>query len=139
MQFQVPQFIEIEDKIFGPLTFKQFLFVVGGGGLAFIFYNLPMWGSLKFFLVIASAGTGCAFAFLKIGHKPLLSAVEDALLFYAGKRLYLWKKELKPIVKKDSPYQTNQATTPILSPSLSQSKLKDLTWSLDVQTKKEKM
>ncbi|MFM2424198.1 MAG: hypothetical protein RLZZ70_589, partial [Candidatus Parcubacteria bacterium] len=32
MQFEVPQFIEIEDKIFGPLTWKQFLYV--GGGLS---------------------------------------------------------------------------------------------------------
>ena len=27
MQYQVPQFIEVEDKIFGPLTFKQFLYI----------------------------------------------------------------------------------------------------------------
>ena len=30
MQYQVPQFIEVEDKIFGPLTFKQLVYVVGG-------------------------------------------------------------------------------------------------------------
>ncbi|TSC61742.1 MAG: SsrA-binding protein, partial [Parcubacteria group bacterium Athens0416_74] len=32
MQFQVPQFIEVEDKIVGPLTFKQFVFIAGGLG-----------------------------------------------------------------------------------------------------------
>ncbi|TSC80302.1 MAG: hypothetical protein G01um101429_152 [Parcubacteria group bacterium Gr01-1014_29] len=31
-QFQVPQFIEVEDKIFGPLTTKQFFYLLGGGG-----------------------------------------------------------------------------------------------------------
>ena len=43
MRFQVPQFIEVEDKIFGPLTLKQFIYVFGGGGLCFVFYTfLPL-------------------------------------------------------------------------------------------------
>jgi hypothetical protein len=29
MQFRVPQFIDIEDKLFGPLTFKQFIYLAG--------------------------------------------------------------------------------------------------------------
>ena len=36
MQFQVPQFIEIEDKIIGPFTVKQFIYLVGGAGMDFI-------------------------------------------------------------------------------------------------------
>ncbi len=33
MRFEVPQFIDVEDKIFGPFTFKQFLYLAGGAGL----------------------------------------------------------------------------------------------------------
>ncbi len=40
MRYQVPQFIEIEDKIFGPLTLKQFIYLAGGGGLCLIFFSL---------------------------------------------------------------------------------------------------
>ena len=40
MQFQVPQFIEVEDKIFGPLTFKQFVYVAGGAGLAYLVWRV---------------------------------------------------------------------------------------------------
>ena len=44
MRFQVPQFIEIESKIFGPLTLKQFIYLIGGGGIIFILYALlPFW------------------------------------------------------------------------------------------------
>ena len=39
MRFQVPQFIEVEDKIFGPLTIKQFIYLLGGAGLSFIIYS----------------------------------------------------------------------------------------------------
>jgi hypothetical protein len=47
MRFQVPQFIEVEDKIFGPLTVKQFIYLAGGAGLVFILYHfLPTWISI---------------------------------------------------------------------------------------------
>ena len=36
MEYQVPQFIEVEDKIFGPFTLKQFIYVAGGVGLCVI-------------------------------------------------------------------------------------------------------
>ena len=42
MRFEVPQFIEIEDKIFGPLTWKQFIYLAGGAGFGVIaFFLLP--------------------------------------------------------------------------------------------------
>ena len=40
MHFQTPQFIEIEDKIFGPLTLKQFIYLAGAAGLSFTAYSL---------------------------------------------------------------------------------------------------
>ncbi len=139
MQFQVPQFIEIEDKIVGPLTFKQFLFLIGGGGAAFIFYQLPLWAAVKFFLVILSVGIGAAFAFLKINNKSLLAIIEDAVMFYIGKKLYLWKKVAKQSEKKVSQLPSEQPgySMSLGLPTLSQSKLRDLTWGLDVQTKKK--
>jgi len=139
MQFQVPQFIEIEDKIIGPLTFKQFLFLIGGGGAAFIFYQLPIWSSVKFFLVILSAGIGVAFAFFRVNNKSLLATIEDAVMFYVGQKLYLWKKVQKKIEPKKYTLPSEQTVqnTNLGLPTLSQSKLRDLTWGLDVQTKKK--
>ena len=139
MQFQVPQFIEIEDKIVGPLTFRQFLFIVGGLGAAFIFYQLPIWGGVKFFLVILSGAIGAAFAFYKINNKTLLATLEDAFMFYIGRKLYLWKIVQKPIQKKNTtlPSQQQNQGISLGLPTLSESKLKELTWGLDVQTKKK--
>ncbi|MFZ2151603.1 MAG: PrgI family protein [Minisyncoccia bacterium] len=139
MQFQVPQFIELEDKIVGPLTFKQFLFIVGGGGAAFIFYQLPLWGSVKFFLVIFSLGIGGAFAFYRLNNKSLLATLEDAVMFYVGQKLYLWKKVDKKIPQKTYtlPSEQSEPSVNLGLPVLSQSKLRDLTWGLDVQTKKK--
>ena len=36
MRFQVPQFIDVEDKIFGPLTLKQFIYVAGGASITLV-------------------------------------------------------------------------------------------------------
>jgi hypothetical protein len=36
MQFQVPQFLDVEDKIIGPFTIKQFLYLAGGAGFAYL-------------------------------------------------------------------------------------------------------
>jgi len=40
MQFQVPQNIAMEDRIVGPLTLIQFIIVLVGGGISFVFINM---------------------------------------------------------------------------------------------------
>jgi hypothetical protein len=44
MLFNVPQFIDVEDKIAGPLTVKQVLWLIGMGAVLFIvwtFFDTP--------------------------------------------------------------------------------------------------
>ena len=40
MQFHIPQYIDIEDKLFGPLTLKQAVYVAGGLGGAYLAYRI---------------------------------------------------------------------------------------------------
>ena len=132
MRFQVPQFIEIEDTIFGPLTFKQFLYLGGSGGLAFLFYVfLPLW--LAIVPIIAVAGLGFALAFYKVNERPFINIIESAVYYYSNPKLYVWKKQEK--IKKPTKTKTNEGENQAIvdTPTLSASKLKDLTWSLDVK------
>ena len=127
MRYQVPQFIEVEDKIFGPLTFRQFVYLAGGIGFLVILYSF-----LPSFLAILIGGPiailGVAVAFIKINNRPFINTVESFLRFRLNKKLYLWRKEQKKIPKKKAP----DKAAPILHvPKLSESKLKDLAWSLD--------
>ncbi|MEI8337827.1 MAG: PrgI family protein [bacterium] len=126
MQYQVPQFIEIEDKIFGPLTFKQFAYVAGGGAICFLTYRfLPF--IISIFFIIPIGGFSLALAFYKVNNRPFIFMVESAMKFFLSKKLYLWQKS-----KKES---TQKITAPIskdLIPKLSESKLRELTWSLDI-------
>ncbi len=129
MQYQVPQFIEIEDKIFGPLTFKQFLYVGGGAAIGFIMYSmLPTFVAIIFGAPIV--GFFMAAAFYQVNGRPFLMYVEGALKYALSAKLYIWKKTERKIVKEK---QKQQASTQVALPRLSQSKLREIGWGLDVQ------
>lgn len=130
MRFQVPQFIEVEDKIFGPLTIKQFIYLLGGAGLSFLIYNLIGNLYISTLPIVFVISFTLALAFYKINNKPFINVVEAAFHYYLGNKLYIWKKIDKPISQK----QQNEAPAPdFYVPKLSDSKLKDLTWSLDIK------
>jgi hypothetical protein len=126
MQFKVPQFIDIEDKVVGNLSFKQFAYLAGGAGLCYISIRLlPSFVSL--FLVPALAGLALALAFIKINEKPFAHILEAFVRYYLKSRLYLWKKQ------KSKPQNiSNTKESSPLRATLSESKLKTLSWSLDV-------
>jgi len=131
MQYQVPQFIEVEDKIFGPFTLKQFVYVAGGVGLCAIFIlYLPL--LVGIILCIPVAALSAALAFYKVNNKSFIEMAESAFKYYTAERLYLWKKEDH---SKDAPAGPSVAVAPERAPlqTLSRSKLHDLAWSLDVK------
>lgn len=128
MRYQVPQFIEIEDKVIGPLTVKQFVYLVGGAGMSFIFYTfLPFFIAILLIAVVGSLSL--ALAFYKINNKPFIDFLESAFTYYTKQNLYIWKKEPKTIEKKA---EEGKMAEQIYVPRLSDSKLKELSWSLDI-------
>ncbi|MEK7647325.1 MAG: PrgI family protein [Patescibacteria group bacterium] len=128
-QYQVPQFTEVEDKIFGPLTFKQFVYVLGGVASVFILWTLlPIW--LAIILAIPVGGFFLALAFLKMNEQPLIKIIGNALSFSAGTKIYTWKKEAGKISPKGAALPAQQAL-----PKLTERKLKELSWSLDIYKK----
>ena len=128
MRFQVPQFIEVEDKIFGQLSFKQFVYLVGAGGLAFIIYKFT---PLLVWIILSPAAVvfGLALAFYKVNNKPFIDVIQAALSYYINTQLYIWRKTDK---KAQATTTTLGNAANIEVPKLNQSKLKDLAWSLDV-------
>jgi hypothetical protein len=131
MRFQVPQFIEVEDKIFGPLTIKQFIYMVGGGGLSFMIYVFLDSFLLSIVPIAIIMGFSASLAFFRINNKPFIEIVEAAFHYYIGNKLYIWKKEQKAPAQKQKEETNNFAS--IMVPKISDSKLKDLTWSLDIK------
>ena len=130
MRFQVPQFIDIEDKIFGPLTIKQFIYLAGGGGLCFIIFRFIPYLILVIPLDLIVIGFSLAMAFFKVNNKPLINVLQSAFGYFLSSKLYLWKKkDIAPEKTKEG----NNSSSPLYVPKLSESKLHDLAWSLDIK------
>jgi hypothetical protein len=136
MQFKVPQFLDIEDKIFGPFTFRQFVYLAGGAGLCFILFKLL--GLLFGFIpILAVAGFSLALAFYRPNNKPLLNMLEAGVKFYVQNKLYVWerRKQKKEVAKKEEAIEKASAEEERIAfnkRNFTGSKLKDLAWSLDV-------
>ncbi len=132
MRFQVPQFIEVEDKIFGPLTLKQFIYLTGAGGVVFI-----LWRVFPLFIAIVAAAPiialAGALAFYKINKRPFIFVLESAFKYMLSNRLYIWKSKDIDEMKKQKKKREKTQESPIHVPKLSTSKLKDIAWSLDIK------
>ncbi len=93
MQFQVPQFIETEDKVIGPLTIKQFGYIAAAGALSVLFFlilNLWLW----FLLTLAFGGIGLALAFLPVNGRPLIVFLRSLLDNIWKPKIYVFKPGL---------------------------------------------
>ncbi|MEK7642414.1 MAG: PrgI family protein [Patescibacteria group bacterium] len=132
MRFQVPQFIDVEDKIFGPFTLKQFIYLAGGGAVAVASVTLlgVFWGLTVSSPIIILA---LALAFYKINNRPFIYTLEAAFKYLMANKLYIWKKKEDAPVK--NPEGEEEKYSSLIVPNLSQSKLKDLNWELDVKKK----
>lgn len=131
MEYQVPQFIEVESRIVGPLTLKQFIYLAGAIGICVaLFFYLPIY--LAVILAAPIAGLGGALAFYRMNGKPFIDVLEAGFNYYVGPKLFLWK-HLEP---KNPPAQTIEPAAPArgrAEPRLTRGKLSELAWSLDVK------
>jgi len=117
MQYRVPQFIEEESKIMGPLTVKQAIIVGLSGGLIFIMYFSFGETSMFLFLVLSGiiAGAAIAMAFLKIDGRPFTQMMTYFMNFTIMPKLYIWKRKETPVflsVKLKTPIDMEKEKDP---------------------------
>lgn len=92
-QFTVPQFIDVEDKIIGPITVRQFLIMLSGFMVIALFYKLF---DFSLFLVtgILTFGICGIFAFLKINGMPFHYFVLNFVQTLGKPPLRVWNNRL---------------------------------------------
>lgn len=135
MRFQVPQFIDIEDKIVGPLTLKQFIYIAGNAALAFVSYRMIPITIIGIVLAIFFLSFGGLLAFYQYNNRPLINLVSAAFAFYTKPQLYIWKphqKETKENALDISHFKTTARVVTPTAPAPSASKLTDMSWQLDM-------
>lgn len=138
MEYQVPQFIEVESKVVGPLTLKQFIYIAGTAGLCVLFFfYLPL--IVTILLSIPVIALGASLAFYKVNGKPFVNVLEAGFNYYTGAKFFLWKHKDATEKEVTAAAETARAAEiaahpPIAEPKLNRGKLSDLAWSLDVST-----
>ncbi len=101
MRFEVPQFIDIEDKIFGPLTWRQFLYL--GGGLGILVTSFLTFGFLGGVLIGLPLGLlGGALAFYPVNNRPFSFFLEAIINYTKSVKFYIWQQ------KRDVVYKSNK-------------------------------
>lgn len=100
MQFQVPQFIDTDDKLIGPLSLKQFIYLTFGAVFVFFFYFV-----LRFWLWLIVAGIivaiALALAFFKYNGRPFLILAFAVLSHFWRPRHYLWQADVSTAADRE--------------------------------------
>lgn len=130
MQFNVPQFIDKEDKIVGPFTAKQLGWLAGAAAVMFI-----LWAFLDMTaFIIASVpviGIFGAFAFYHPNGQPFISFISSTIRFASRPKIYMWKRvPEKAIIKKKTP---TKDTTRIMKKDINERKIEDISRLLNTK------
>ena len=141
MEYQVPQFIEVEDKIIGPLTLRQFIYIAGTIGLCILFYSYLSF-LFATLLALPVVGFGAALTFYKINGKSFVEVLEAGFNYYMGEKLLLWKNTPSATKGADSAAAAAAAAESAAyarrgASRFTRGKLSELAWSLDVKSMPE--
>lgn len=90
-QFVVPQFIEVEDKIFGPITTRQFLILLVAGIAVFLGYRFGDLG-LFIFTTVFVGGFSLVLAFVKINGQNFHYFLLNIIQTIRKPSLRIWQK-----------------------------------------------
>lgn len=120
-QFTVPQFIDVENKIIGPITVRQFMIFLGAAIIIGLSYRLF---DFSLFLVVAIliGGLAIVFAFVKINAQPFHLFILSLIKTWRRPGLRVWNNRLNvvevsekvaaaPIISQPTPpklYQTSR-------------------------------
>jgi len=131
MHYNVPQFIDIEDRIVGPLTAKQLLWLFAMGAVLFV-----MWMMIesKFNFVVSAipvAALFIALAFYRPYGQPFSKFIGSMFIFFVKPKIYIWRRgteninNRREIIKK----QNNLGSQP--QKTINQKEIYDLSKILD--------
>ncbi|HEY8108911.1 MAG TPA: PrgI family protein [Patescibacteria group bacterium] len=92
--YKIPQNVELEDKIIGPFTLKQFLYLLAGGLVTFVSFNTVYTVSQAAFFVTAffTWTFVTAFVFIKPYDQPFLKFITSFVSFSTRPSRRAWKR-----------------------------------------------
>lgn len=137
-QFVVPQFLDVEPKIIGPITGRQFLIMLGTLMLGFLTYRIFIRSPLIFIpLICFIVGVGASFAFAKVNGQAFHFIVLNMIQTLRKPSIRVWDKsltdqELQDRMKDTADAKKKDGGSPDISPKqLRGSRLSELSLMVD--------
>ena len=90
-QFVVPQFIDVEDKIFGPITARQFIILLVATLIIIVTYKIADIG-LFIFITLIIGGLAVIFAFVKVNGQSFHYVILNIIQTLRRPSLRIWNK-----------------------------------------------
>ena len=143
MQFPVPQFIDVEDKIIGPFTLKQFGFIFGGGLIEVLLFRTLGLGIVFFLLGIPIALLTLGISFGQFNGKHIYEVIPVFLKFLGEPKVLVFHKnrsvsnlQITPITVETFQNIQKQNAAPAEQEPV-QNRLKNLSRMLDQKNQEE--
>ena len=129
-QFTIPQFIDVEDKIMGPLTVRQFLILLVCFMIEFVYYKVFDF-SLFAVAGLITFGIFGILAFATINGRPFHFFILNVIQTMKKPSLRIWNKFMDPIPKDEYEEKEVVDYVPIAAKSVSSSRLTELSLVVD--------
>lgn len=136
MQFPVPQFTDVEDRIIGGLSFKQFGIVFLAAIFTFAIYTISASVPITIMFGIFTGLPAIALAFGKLNGRPLYSSAGNFVRFLFGAKIYVFHKQAQTVVEDQAPVVVTEAPAP-KDPKATALKIKELNYILQQQSSEE--
>jgi hypothetical protein len=118
MMFSVPQFIDVEDKIAGPLTWRQLLWMIGMGVTLLIIYNMA--GTIGFLVIaVPVILLFSALAFYRPHGQPLVTFMAHGVMYFFRPKVAVWERpvgRLRTLPQEDTSKKVQPTTEKRISP-----------------------
>ncbi len=116
MQFPVPQFTDVEDKIIGPLTVKQFGIIFAAGILIFLPYSVTKSIIVLVIAIILVGLPALGLAFVKINGRPMYVMFTFVFKFITSPKILVFHKQgVKTAEKREEKVETKKTVELITS------------------------
>lgn len=127
--FNIPQFLDTEDKVVGPFTAKQLGWMAAASVTLFLLYLLLSKTAMIILAIPVLAIFG-GLAFYKPEGRPLIAYASSIVFYFMHPKMYMWKRlpDEKVSVRKSPPKKTGEAPE---KKNLTEDKIKEISQLLD--------
>jgi hypothetical protein len=136
MQFPVPQFTDVEDKIIGGLSFKQFGIVFLAAVITFAVYTVSKSVPATVIAGILLGLPAIALAFGKLNGRPLYMSAGNFVRFLFGAKIYVFRKQAQSASDEKIPVKVVEQVAP-KDKKATAVKIKELNYLLQQQSSEE--